>query len=429
MNLHKSICAMTATSTEIARKLITFDSNGVITSIENFNKNENQKIDFYYNDDCLLFAGMGDIHIHAREDISRKNIYKEDFSSASLAAINGGVTFVADMPNNPVPPIDHDSYFQKLDLSSKMSIPFLMYAGIGPNTNPLEKEVPYKAFMGPSIGDLYFKDNIVLEETIKRYKNQWVSFHCEDPIVLEESKINADHFSKRPVKAEILATDFALYLIEKYHLKGKLCHYSSGLGLDKIIAAKKRGINVTAEITPQHLFFSEELIKDQYKNQETLFQMNPPIRHNEDREKLLWALKEGFIDFVATDHAPHSKEEKEKGMSGMPGLDTYALFATWLLIDQGIDPKLIAKITAENPGTFFNHFLNNLKDDFKPYQKWGLGLGFLRPGYSASFTVLNLKKPHLFTNNQMKSKAHWSPFHNFEFKGSLEAVFIAGMLM
>lgn len=429
--LMNSICAITATSSEVSRKIIFFDQQGIITSVVNYdhNRDANKKFDYYYNDDCLLFAGMGDIHIHAREDISRKNIYKEDFQSASLAAINGGVTFVADMPNNPVPPIDHESYFQKLELSSKMSIPFLMYAGIGPNTQPLKLEVPYKAFMGPSIGDLFFKDNAVLEATIKRYEHQWVSFHCEDPDTLENHKSEIDHFSKRPVKAEILATDFALYLIEKYHLKGKLCHYSSGEGLDKIIAAKKRGVKVTAEITPQHLFFTEESIKTNFKNDETLFQMNPPIRTEADRAKLLWALKAGYIDFIATDHAPHSKAEKENGMSGMPGLDTYALFATWLLIDQKIDPKMVALVTVENPGNFFNHFLKNLNTVFQPYQKWGEGLGFINPGYSASFTILNLKRPHLFTNNQMKSKAHWSPFHQHEFKGSLEGVFIAGTLM
>lgn len=426
-----SICAITATSSEVSRKIIQFDQTGIITSVSDYdhNRDGDKKFDFYYSDDCLLFAGMGDIHIHAREDISRKNIYKEDFTSASMAAINGGVTFVADMPNNPIPPIDHESYFQKLELSSKMSIPFLMYAGIGPQTNPLPIEVPYKAFMGPSIGDLYFKDNEILETTIKRYQNQWVSFHCEDPKVLESHKNEKDHFAKRPLKAEILATEFALYLIEKYQLKGKLCHYSSGAGLDHIIAAKKRGVNVTAEITPQHLFFTEEMIKENYSDKATLFQMNPPIRHLEDREKLLQALKAGFIDFVATDHAPHSKAEKEQGMSGMPGLDTYALFATWLLIDQNIDPKIVAKVTSENPGSFFNHFLGQLNQKFEPYQKWGKGLGFLRPGYSASFTVLNLKKPHLFTNNQMKSKAHWSPFDQHEFKGSLEAVFVLGSLM
>lgn len=429
--IEKTINAVVATSKEISRKIISFDQSGIITAIADYDsiKDAHQTFDYVYSDDCLLFAGMGDIHIHAREDISRKNIYKEDFTSASLAAINGGVTFVADMPNNPIPPIDHDSYFQKLKLSSQMKIPFLMYAGIGPQTSPIDLEVPYKAFMGPSIGDLFFKDNEVLESTIKRYQHQWVSFHCEDPIVLEKHKSENDHFSKRPLKAEILATEFALYLIEKYQLKGKLCHYSSGEGLDQIIAAKKRGINVTAEITPQHLFFTEAMIKNQFSKEAVLFQMNPPIRHEEDRQKLLWALKEGFIDFIATDHAPHSQEEKERGMSGMPGLDTYALFATWLLIDQKIDPKIVAKVTAENPGRFFNHFLMNLKQHFTPYQKWGEGLGFLAPGFSASFTILNLKKPHLFTNNQMKSKAHWSPFHQHEFPGSLEAVFIAGSLM
>ena len=135
-----------------------------------------------------------------------------------------------------------------------------MYAGIGPNTFPLSYKVPYKAFMGPSIGDLFFENNQVLDDTISRYQNQFVSFHCEDPDILNDSKNKSDHFTKRPVKAEILATEFALYLIKKYQLKGKLCHYSSGDGLDAILNFKKEGGNVLIEVTPQHLFFSEEKI-------------------------------------------------------------------------------------------------------------------------------------------------------------------------
>jgi dihydroorotase len=422
-----TINAMVATSTEVARKRITI-TDEIISHVTTVNSSDTSVDDYYFNDDCLLFSGMGDIHIHAREDVTKKNTYKEDFESATNAALNGGVVHVADMPNNPIPPIDDDSYFKKVELSKHHRIPFLMYAGIGPFTNPLSYNVPYKAFMGPSIGELYFKSNDELENTIAKYRGLEVSFHCEDPVILEENKNAADHFSKRPVVAEILATEFALYLIEKYQLKGKLCHYSSGSGLDSIIAAKKRGVNVSAEVTPQHLFFSEEKIKKEFSQQDqTLFQMNPPIRFESDRIKLLNALRDGSIDYLATDHAPHSKEEKEKGMSGMPGLDTYGLFVTWLLIENQFDPKVIARICSENPGKFTNKFLSVLSQKFPHYRKWGKGLGFIEPGFSASFTVLNLKKGHQFQASDMKSRAHWSPFIGFTFKGSVESVFLAGM--
>lgn len=425
----QSIQAVCATSKEISRKDLFFDpETGLITNVTEALLSPHE-VDFYYNDDCLLFAGMGDIHIHAREDVSGKNNYKEDFHSVCCAALNGGVLHVADMPNNPVPPIDDHSYLAKVALAGKEALPILMYAGIGPQTKPLSFPVPYKVYMGPSIGDLYFKNNSELDDVLKNYRHQWVSFHCEDPEILDQHKNAADHFLKRPVKAELMATDFALSLIEKYELKGKLCHYSAGAGLSAIKAARKRGIAVTCEVTPQHLFFSEDRIRLMPKADQIQFQMNPPIRGEEDRKQLLLALKNNEIDYLATDHAPHSPEEKSKGMSGLPGLDTFAAFVTWLLIDQKISAQTMALMTSENPGLFFNQFLKSLNEKTELYKKWGKGMGFLAPGFSASFTILNLKIPHTVTTSTIKTKARWSPFLNTTFPGSLEAVFFKGSLI
>lgn len=245
----------------------------------------------YSPEDVMIFAGFGDIHIHAREDVSGKHTYKEDFVSSGYAAINGGVVHVADMPNNPIPPIDDQSYQKKEELTHKSPIHITLYAGIGPDTQPLNRTVPYKVFMGPSIGELFFKDNITLENTIKNYQGLDVSFHCEDPEVLENSKSEKTHEDRRPKKAEILATEFALYLIEKYKLRGKLCHYSTGEGLQKILAAKKRGVTVTCEVTPTHLFFDRSMLTEENS---IWFQMNPPLRDPEDKEVLLNALKNGL---------------------------------------------------------------------------------------------------------------------------------------
>lgn len=367
-----------------------------------------------YSEDCVIFPGFGDIHIHAREDVSGKHLYKEDFTSASLAAINGGVCHVADMPNNPIPPIDDSSYSAKLALTKKSPIHITLYAGIGPNTKPLSSDVPYKAFMGPSIGELFFESNEALENVIQHYAGQNVSFHCEDPEVLIENKNKKTHEERRPREAETLATDFALYLIEKYNLRGKLCHYSTGDGLQKIIAAKKRGVRVTCEVTPTHLMFDTSILNAENRH---WFQMNPPLRGPEDREAMLQGVLNGHIDYLATDHAPHSIPEKMKGISGISQLDTYGLFVTYMINVLNVPKKLIARICSQNPGDFINPYLLG---------QFGSGFGYIKPGYAANFSVLNLKKPLLFTKSMIQSKSGWSPFENFEFPGSIEALFFLG---
>ena len=411
--------AICADSESVSRRQIQFDeSTGLITAAGvNLGK-----ADISFGDECVLFAGMGDVHIHAREDASGKNCYKEDFHSAHAAMKNGGLTHAGDMPNNPIPPIDNSSYEVKFALAQKACGDLWLYAGIGPGTEPLSYPVPYKVYMGPSVGELFFKDLSTLDETLKRYQGQSVSFHCEDPEILEEYKGREHHHQRRPVKAEVVATRDALMLIEKYQLKGKLCHYSSGEGLNLIRAARKRGVQVEIEVTPQHLFFDIDHLSEESWSR---FQMNPPIRSESDRNELLEALKNGEINYLATDHAPHTKEEKQKGTSGLTGLDTYASFVGWLY-HQGVDLKLIAKITAENPGDFHNRFLDSWKKISKAHAGFGQGVGYLRSGYRASFTVLDLKATTFIDEAFLKTKVGHSPFQGIELPGKLKALYIGG---
>ncbi len=418
----KIIDAICVTSSYVKRQQIAFNElTQLIEDVGDLGIPRN-KVDFYFSDDCLLFSGMGDVHIHAREDVSGKNTYKEDFTSARLAMHNGGLTHAGDMPNNPIPPVDDKSYEDKFRLAMKTNGEIWLYAGIGPETRPLSFLVPYKVYMGPSVGELFFKDLSTLDKTLSFYKNQVVSFHCEDPEILDQSKHLETHQMKRPVKAEVVATKDALSLIEKYELKGKLCHFSSSEGLRLIREARLRGVNVMIEVTPQHLYFDVTSIPSE---ELTSFQMNPPIRSTEDRLALLKALKDGEIDFLATDHAPHSPDEKEKGISGLTGLDTFGAFVTWL-IQIGVDPKTIAKVSSENPGDFFNKFLHSWGRIYSPFSNFGKGLGHLDKNYRANFTVLNLNRPLLITKEMLKTKASSSPFLGIEFPGQVEALFIGG---
>jgi dihydroorotase len=368
--------------------------------------------DHVFDDDCLIFAGMGDIHIHARQDVTGRDNHKETFATAAAAALHGGVVHVADMPNNPAAPVDEKSYAAKERLVAEGNLPvtFTLYAGIGPGTRPLTRVVPYKAYMGPSVGDLFFSSLEDLDHTLAAYHGQAVSFHCEDPVLLERHRGAATHETRRPPECELSATRFALAMIEKYALTGKLCHYSVAEGLPLIRAAKGKGLAVTAEVTPHHVFFDTAMLTD---GNRPWMQMNPPLRAPSDRAAMLDALRDGTADYLATDHAPHTLAEKERGVSGQPHLDTYGPFVTWLLVEQGFPPERIAAVCAANPGAFVNGFRE---------EKFGR----LAAGYAGSLTVLDLRRPTAVRRADLRTRCGWSPFEGMTFPGSVAAVFIRG---
>src|SRR6185295_16368383 len=119
---------------------------------------------------------------------------------------------VADMPNNPAAPVDDALYAAKQELVARAVLPvtFTLYAGIGPGTRPLKRAVPYKAYMGPSVGELFFSSLDELDRTLAAYHGQAVSFHCEDPLLLDKHKDAPTHETRRPPECELSATRFAL---------------------------------------------------------------------------------------------------------------------------------------------------------------------------------------------------------------------------
>lgn len=363
------------------------------------------KADFSF-ENCTIFPGFVDVHVHARQDVSGEQNYKEDFLSASKAAINGGVVAFVDMPNNPVAPVDKKSYEEKKALASNALIPIYFYAGIGPETKPFDAKA-YKVFMGPSVGQLFFKDNVSLDTALNSYQNQNISFHCEDPFVLEKNKNKKTHEEQRPAEAEIEAIKTAVNLIKKYSSKGKICHVSTKKGVEILQDCPE----ISIEITPHHLFFDIEN-KKKFENNK-LIKMNPPIREKEDREALFEALKSRKNICLATDHAPHTLEEKQSSNpSGVPHLDTYGNFVCWL-ISKGVSLERIAEVCCFNPGKFLEAFTN---------EKYGL----IKEGYVASFSVLNLNKKIKIEKNKLKTKCKWSPFEGFEFPGKVEATIVKG---
>ncbi len=358
----------------------------------------------------LIFPGFVDLHVHARECVDHTQDYKEDFKTASDAAISGGVVAFMEMPNNPTPPIDDASYEAKKELAKKAAVEVVLYAGIGTNTKPLSHLTPYKVYMGPSVGSLFFQSQVELEKVLEQYWGSNVSFHCEDPKILEDNKNATSHEERRPKTAEISAIDFALTMIEKYNLEGKICHCSTKEGIEKIKAAKARKVKVVAEVSPHHLYFDQEMITDANRN---AMQMNPPLRTHADREYLIEALREGTIDFIATDHAPHTKEEKDKGTSGTPQLDTYGPFVTWLMKEKNFTPEIIARVCSVNPGAFISKFTYDV-------------YGKIQVGCMGSLTVIDLNKPVTIVPEILRTKCAWSTYEGITFPGSVRITVIKG---
>ena len=168
---------------------------------------------------------------------------------------------------------------------------------------------------------------------------------------------------------------------------------------------------MSVEVTPHHLFFDETMLDE--KNH-TLLQVNPPIRQSkENRLGLISALKNGDIDYLATDHAPHTVEEKKKGMSGMPHLDTYGSFVAWLVKEHSFTPGEGTRVCSQNPGNFINQFTQS---------KYGK----IKEGYLGSLSILDLTRSVKITEDKLKTKCKWSPFEGMIFPGSQVMTIIKG---
>ncbi|MEM7231615.1 MAG: amidohydrolase family protein, partial [Planctomycetota bacterium] len=168
---------------------------------------------------------------------------------------------------------------------------------------------------------------------------------------------------------------------------------------------------VTTEVTPHHLYYdvdnSESFARPSY------LQCNPPIRTRKDRVALLEGLKQGDIDYLATDHAPHSLEEKERGMSGVTHLDTFGNFAFWLL-REGFSYADLIRVCAQAPGKFFSRFLPDR-------------YGRIDEGYVGSLTVLK-REPQTIRRTDLRSRSGWSAFEGQSFDGRVTHCVVRGQL-
>lgn len=446
------------------RGIITVDRRtGLITKVEKAGKR--RVADHTFGDDCLIFAGFGDVHIHAREDETGKQTYKEDYATAADAALHGGVVHACAMPNTPNPVVGKEEFEWHRGRVAALQKPVavLNYLGIDSKTKPLGKpgEYFYKLYFGKSVGDLTVTYGSELDTILARYRGQCISFHVEYEPIVQAAAAGKTHSDRRPVECVNEGLRILLPLIEKYKIKAKLCHWSTGgRSFEMIAEYRRRGCDIVLEVSPLHLLFDTSMT-DADPSLWTKIQMNPAVQAPEHRRALIKGLKDGFIQYIATDHAPHTEEEKysafakyrdehpgksnkdiameikrrderlfldaccENNHSGAPWLDTYALVACWLMREHRFSARDIARVSAYMPGKFVNP---HLKKQFKD-RKFGKGFGRIQKGFMGSLTVLNVEKQTLVKREDLKTKVGWSPLQGRVMPGAVEAVFIGGNRM
>jgi dihydroorotase len=392
------------------------------------------------NDDLLIFPGFIDIHVHAREyepfhpadeasqALHSKMTAKETFLTAGLAALNGGVTMYAAMPNDPDPPKDKDSYDKKKELSKRSPCPVTVFGCMCPDSEPWA-DIPYKVYLDAHGSVNTFSEWKDLEEVLARFAGHRVFFHGEDPEILRANTMPGPRWITRPAIAETVAVERILELTHQYGLKTHFCHISTKSAVDLIAnyndAAQDK---VTCEVTPHHLSFSvggESVycaISDKIVEEASRLGSNPPIRSEDDRRFMVHALKSRMIDVLATDHAPHTIPDKDKGAPGLPHLDTLGPFVTWLLKSEGFEPCRIAQILSEKPLRILG-------------SKARRGLAGLTPHSGANLTLLKLNEPSSFRNRNsseegsLMTRCGWTPYDGITFPGSTHSVYINGRKM
>lgn len=368
--------------------------------------------------DCrglLIVPGLVDMHAHLREPGEE---YKEDIWTGTTAAIHGGFVAVLSMPNTN-PPCDTRSVVEYIVRRSKEEekADVLPCGAITKGRKGEELAELGDMMEG---GAVAFSDdgNWVQSSGVMRRALEYTKFfggiiisHPEDKTLTYRGLANESPLTIKlglrgmPVEAETIAIFRDIELVRLTRGRLHLAHVSSKESINLIKRAKEAGLNVTAEVTPHHLVFDEEVLISYDPN----YKVNPPLRTREDREAILSALKEGVIDVVATDHAPHADFEKMDEFNaapfGMIWLDfAFSVLYNELVRSGKMDLPALAKVMSTKPAE-----LLGLK-----------GLGAISKGYRASFFAYNPNVEIIVNREFLKSRAFNTPLYGKTLKGRVE---------
>ena len=369
----------------------------------------------------IVLPGCMDTQVHFREPGSTD---AEDLHTGSRAAVVGGITSVFEMPNTNPPTTSAKEFKNKLDLAkNRMFCNYAFYFGATPdnseelaNLKSLEGCCGVKLFAGSSTGNLLVDKEADIEKVISS-SDRVVSIHSEDEDIIKLRKKFIrkgdvhSHHEWRNVECAMSSTRRVVKIAERYNKKIHVLHVTTKEEVDFLAMHKK---NVTFETTPQHLTL---YAPDCYDKLGTYAQMNPPLRGKEHYDRLWTAIKNNIIDVLGSDHAPHLKANKDKeypnSPSGMPGVQT--IFP--VMIDHVNNKKLtlnqLIQLMCENPCRIFG-----IKNK-----------GFIKEGYDADLTIVDMNKEVTIKNEMIASKCGWTPFHNYKVKGFPVGTIINGILV
>jgi len=375
----------------------------------------------------LVLPGVIDVHVHLRD---QELSYKEDFYTGTCAAANGGVTLVIDMPNNKPVTMTSAALKERMDLASRrIVVNVAFYSAFPREINEIRRIAnagakAFKIFLSHTVGGLDpNNEKSVIEAFMEAAKsNLPIAVHAEDGLLLQENikslrlegRDDLYAFSEaHSPEVEVRGIRRAMKLARESCAHVHVCHVSTADGLRIISKAKSSGLPVSCEVTPHHLLLSEEYVD----KVGSIALINPPLRSREDVLYLQRALKEGLIDIVASDHAPHTLKEKEGSSvwdisAGIVGLETMLPLMLTMFNRGQISIQTIVKVLAEKPSKIFR-----LKDR-----------GVIREGAYADLVVVDIKREWVIDPSEFYSKAKFSPFEGWVVKGKPVKTFVNGVL-
>jgi dihydroorotase len=366
-----------------------------------------------------LLPGVIDPQVHFREPGLE---HKEDLFTASCACAKGGVTSFLEMPNTRPPTTTQATLDDKLARAAeKCLVNYGFFIGATTENLPdLLQANPVcgiKIFMGSMHGPLLVDQETNLEPIFAE-GDRLIAVHAEDQARILERRQQfagmtdpAIHSQIQDNQAALNATQLALKLSNKYQRRLHILHLSTGEEAN--LLRQDKPLWVTAEVTPQHLVLNT----DAYAKIGTLAQMNPPLRSPKDNEILWQALRDGVIDFIATDHAPHTLEEKAQpypnSPSGMPGVET----SLPVMLTQAMQGRCRVADVA--------HWMS-----IAVAQAYGIAnKGAIAPGYDADLVLVDLKTYRPVVREELLTKCGWSPFEGWDLTGWPVVTIVGGQIV